>query len=127
MQVTLLAVQTVQAVPTLTLVDMLHVQALWLWNHSAIVLAIIGGAWKLFKSIKHLPERITGPISVRMDAHEKLDNDREEHVKNALADAKELNDEKWNSLKLSVDMAVTRLDQASAGLLRTLRGGSNAD
>ncbi len=127
MQVTVLAVQTVQAVPTLTLLDMLHVQALWLWNHSAIVLGIAGGAWKLFKSLKHLPEKITSAITARMDAHEKLDNEREEHVKNALADAKELNDEKWNSLKLSVDLAVTRLDQVSAGLLRTLRGGSNAD
>ncbi len=127
MQVTHLAVQTAQAVPTLTLLDMLHLQALWLWNHSAIVLAIVGGAWKLFRSIKHLPERITGPLSIRLDAHEKLDNEREEHVKAALADAKELNDEKWNSLRMSVDMAVARLDQASAGLLRTLRGGSNAD
>ncbi len=127
MQVTLLAVQTVQAVPTLTLLDMLHLQALWLWNHSAIVLAILGGAWKLFKSIKHLPERITGPISVRMDAHEKLDNEREEHVKAALADAKLITDEKWGALKYSMDLAVARLDQISLHLDRFVRHGDTAD
>jgi len=99
---------------------MLHVQALWLWNHSAIVAAVVGGAWKLFKSIKHLPEKITGPISARMDAHEKLDNEREEHVKRALVDARDIADEKWNAMKVSID-------QININLSRLMRGGDAAD
>ncbi len=127
MQVVLLAVQTVQAVPTVTLLDMLRLQALWLWNHSAIVAGVVTGAWKLSKSIKHLPERITGPISVRMDAHEKLDNEREDHVKAALADAKLITDEKWGALKYSMDLAVARLDQITIHLDRFVRHGDAAD
>jgi hypothetical protein len=99
---------------------MLRIQALWLWNHSAIVVGVVTGAWKLSKSIKHLPERITGPISVRMDAHEKLDNEREQHVKQALVDAKSVTDEKWDALKTSID-------QININLNRLMRGPNSAD
>lgn len=119
-QVAVLVVQSTQAVPTLTLFDMLRVQALWLWNHSAIVAGVVTGAWKLSKSIKHLPERITGAITARMDAHEKLDNERELHVRQALADAREVTDEKWNSMKASIE-------QININLSRMLRGGDAAD
>lgn len=120
MQVNLLAVQTVQAVPTVTLLDMLRLQGLWLWNHSAIVIGVVTGAWKLSRSIKKLPERITAPLSVRMDTHEKLDNEREQHVKQALVDARDIADEKWNAMKVSID-------QININLSRLMRGGDAAD
>ncbi len=115
MQVTVLAVQTVQAVPTVTLLDMLHVQALWLWNHSAIVAGVVTGAWKLSRSIKNLPERITAPLSVRMDAHEKLDDKREAEVKTALTEARQVTDEHLGAMRVSIEQINMTLGRIMGG------------
>lgn len=112
MQVITQAVQSAQAVPTVTVLEMLKIQGLWLWSHSGIVIASVGGLWKLSRSIKKLPERITEPLSKRMDVHEKLDDEREMHVRTALADARIITDEKWDAMKNSIEqinLSVVRL------------------
>lgn len=108
------------AVPTQTAIDMLRIQAIWLWNHSAIVVASLTGLWKLSRSIKKLPEKITAPLSIRQDAHEKLDNERETSLRNAISEAGKVAEERWDSLKFSVD-------QINASLSRLVHGQQSGD
>jgi len=100
---------------------MLHVQGLWLWNHSAIVLGFLTGLWKLSRSIKKLPERMTAPLSIRMDAHEKLDDKRESDVKTALTEARQITDEHLGAMRVSIEQINMTLGRIIGG--RSSQGG----
>lgn len=94
---------------------MLRLQGLWLWNHSAIVIGVVTGAWKLSRSIKKLPERITAPLSARMDAHEKLDDKREADSKAALSESRKITDEHLGAMRVSIEQINLMLGRIIGG------------
>lgn len=109
-----------QVVPTQTFLQICWAQALWIYNHWSIVLSGAAGVWKLSRSIKQIPGKINAPVFVRMDAHDKLDNERELKLRGEISQSRNLTDEHLGAMRISID-------QLNAMIVSLIKGQSFGD